>query len=51
MNAHVTVIETSTGKKLTGDEAPIRKDLEKWLADHPGYVVCPAQNIMGPLLI
>ena len=51
MNAHVTVIETSTGKKLTGDEAPLRKDLEKWLADHPGYVICPALNVMGPSLI
>ena len=36
MNAHVTVIETSTGKKLTGEEAPTRKELEKWLSDHPG---------------
>ena len=39
MDAHVTVIETSTGKKLTGEEAPTRKELEKWLADHPGLVV------------
>ena len=38
MNAHVTVIETSTGKKLTGEDAPIRKELEKWLSDHPGLV-------------
>ena len=48
MDAHVIVIETSTGKKLTEDEVPIRKDLQKWLADHPGYVVCLALNIMGP---
>jgi len=36
----VTVIETSTGKKLTGEDAPIRKDLEKWLSEHPGSVIC-----------
>ena len=39
MEAHVTVIETSTGKKLTGEDAPIRKDLEKWLSEHPGSVI------------
>ena len=49
MNAHVTVIETSTGKKLTGEEAPLRKDLEKWLTDHPGYVC--TYNVKGTPLI
>ena len=38
MDAHVTVIETSTGKKLTGEDAPTRKELEKWLSDNPGLV-------------
>ena len=46
MNAHVIVIETSTGKKLTGEEAPIRKELEKWLSDHPGYATYSAFYIM-----
>ena len=32
----VTVIETSTGTKLTGEEAPKKCELEKWLQDHPG---------------
>ena len=32
----VTVIETSTGTKLTGDEAPKKCELEKWLQEHPG---------------
>lgn len=36
-NKRVTVIETSTGKKLTGEEAPLRSELEKWLTEHPGY--------------
>ena len=30
----VTVIETSTGKKLTGDQAPLKSELEQWLKDH-----------------
>lgn len=38
MDARVTVIETSTGKKLTGEDAPTRKELEKWLSDNPGLV-------------
>ena len=33
---HVTVIETSTGTKLTGEEAPKKCELEKWLQEHPG---------------
>ena len=35
-NKRMTVIETSTGKKLTGEEAPLRSELEKWLVEHPG---------------
>ena len=35
-NKRVTVIETSSGKKLTGEEAPLKSDLEKWLTEHPG---------------
>lgn len=34
----VSVIETSTGKKLTGDEAPLKSELEQWLQEHPKYV-------------
>ena len=32
----VSVIETSTGNKITGEDAPMRKDLEQWLQKHPG---------------
>ena len=35
-DGHVEVVETETGKKLTGEEAPLRSELEKWLAEHPG---------------
>ncbi|CAI8041926.1 Transcription activator BRG1 [Geodia barretti] len=33
----VTVIDTSTGKKLTGDQAPLKSELEQWLKEHPNY--------------
>ena len=29
-------METSTGNKLTGEEAPLKSELEKWLQEHPG---------------
>ena len=32
----VTVIETSTGEKLTGEDAPKGSELEQWLQEHPG---------------
>ena len=35
-NRHVTVIETSTGTKITGEDAPIKSELKKWLQEHPG---------------
>ena len=31
----VTVIDTSTGKKLSGDQAPLKSELEQWLKEHP----------------
>lgn len=31
----VSVIETSTGKKLTGEDAPLKSELEQWLQEHP----------------
>ncbi|XP_075163393.1 ATP-dependent helicase brm [Haematobia irritans] len=34
---HVTVVETATGKKLTGEEGPTLKNLLKWLEQHPGW--------------
>ena len=35
----MTVIETSTGNKLTGEDAPKREELEAWLKENPGYEV------------
>ena len=37
---HVTVIETSSGTRLTGEDGPLHSELEQWLKDHPGYAVC-----------
>ncbi|XP_028931704.1 chromodomain-helicase-DNA-binding protein 9 isoform X3 [Ornithorhynchus anatinus] len=34
----VPVINLKDGMRLAGDDAPKRKDLEKWLKEHPGYV-------------
>ena len=30
------MVETATGNKLTGEEAPLKSELEKWLEEHPG---------------
>lgn len=34
----VPVINLKDGTRLAGDDAPKRKDLERWLKEHPGYV-------------
>lgn len=34
---HVTVMETATGKTLSGDEAPLASEVEAWLDAHPGW--------------
>lgn len=39
----VTVIETSTGKKLSDNDAPLASQLETWLEVHPGYEVAPRE--------
>ncbi|KAG8285459.1 Transcription activator BRG1 [Homalodisca vitripennis] len=36
---HVTVIEPSTGKQLSGEDAPLASQLNEWLEAHPGWVV------------
>lgn len=35
----VTVIETATGNKLKGEDAPLKSEVEEWLKEHPGYEV------------
>uniref|UniRef100_A0A182NDH2 ATP-dependent helicase brm n=1 Tax=Anopheles dirus TaxID=7168 RepID=A0A182NDH2_9DIPT len=36
-DCRVTVMETSSGKMLSGDEAPFLRDLHSWLQLHPGW--------------
>uniref|UniRef100_A0A7N8XKU1 Chromodomain helicase DNA binding protein 9 n=1 Tax=Mastacembelus armatus TaxID=205130 RepID=A0A7N8XKU1_9TELE len=36
--SRVPVINLKDGTRLAGDDAPRRKDLEKWLKEHPGFV-------------
>ncbi|KAK3608042.1 hypothetical protein CHS0354_031028 [Potamilus streckersoni] len=38
-DARVPVINLEDGSRLSGDDAPLKKDLDKWLDDHPGYMV------------
>jgi SWI/SNF-related matrix-associated actin-dependent regulator of chromatin subfamily A protein 2/4 len=33
----ITVVETSTGNKLEGSDAPMKGELDQWLEEHPGY--------------
>lgn len=39
----VNVMETSTGKMLTGKDAPLASQLEAWLETHPGFEVAPRE--------
>ena len=40
----VNVLETETGKMLTGQEAPLAAELDAWLAAHPGWSVAPKES-------
>lgn len=40
----MAVINTETGQKLTGEEAPLASQLEAWLADHPNYERVPVEE-------
>lgn len=37
-DTRVPVINLKDGTRLAGDDAPKRKDIEQWLAEHPGFV-------------
>ncbi|CAI5448367.1 unnamed protein product [Caenorhabditis angaria] len=43
--ARVHVREVSTGKILTGDQAPKPEELEIWLETHPEYEAVPRDNL------
>lgn len=37
--SRVPVINLEDGSRLSGDDAPLKKNLEQWLDQHPGYMV------------
>ncbi|XP_055591612.1 ATP-dependent helicase brm [Uranotaenia lowii] len=45
-DCRVTVMETATGKTISGDDAPYLRDLYGWLQIHPGweYVISDAED-------
>jgi SWI/SNF-related matrix-associated actin-dependent regulator of chromatin subfamily A protein 2/4 len=36
-DVHVVVVESSTGRQLRGEEAPLASQLGAWLEAHPGW--------------
>lgn len=40
----ITVMETSTGKVLRGDDAPMLSQLHQWLEMHPGWEVADSDS-------
>lgn len=43
----VAVVNAETGQKLTGEDAPLASQLEKWLEANPGYEVAPREDNSG----
>ncbi len=41
----IHVKESSTGKILRGEEAPLASELENWLKENPGYVEVPRDEV------
>eukprot|EP00181_Compsopogon_caeruleus_P004053 CAMPEP_0184684432 /NCGR_PEP_ID=MMETSP0312-20130426/15239_1 /TAXON_ID=31354 /ORGANISM="Compsopogon coeruleus, Strain SAG 36.94" /LENGTH=388 /DNA_ID=CAMNT_0027137595 /DNA_START=496 /DNA_END=1662 /DNA_ORIENTATION=- len=41
----ITVWEPSTGRTISGNAAPCRRNLEQWMALHPGWVPKAEQNL------
>lgn len=39
IDSRVPVINLEDGSRLSGDDAPLKKNLEHWLDQHPGYMV------------
>ncbi|KAK3086718.1 hypothetical protein FSP39_022463 [Pinctada imbricata] len=37
--SRIPVVNLEDGSRLSGDEAPMRKDIEKFLDEHPGYMI------------
>lgn len=46
-DTRVPVINLKDGTRLAGDDAPMRKDLDQWLREHPGFVADTGAFIPG----
>lgn len=44
LDSHITVVETATGKTLSGDDAPLLRNLQQWLKYHPGWEFVISDN-------
>ena len=44
-DVRLNVIETATGKILTGEEAPLASQLDAWLEMNPGYLLVFSVNV------
>ncbi|KAJ8974907.1 hypothetical protein NQ317_009836 [Molorchus minor] len=42
--SRVTVIETVTGKKLSGEDAPMLSQIQEWLSQNPGWEVADTDD-------
>uniref|UniRef100_A0A1I8FT92 Helicase ATP-binding domain-containing protein n=1 Tax=Macrostomum lignano TaxID=282301 RepID=A0A1I8FT92_9PLAT len=40
----VAVLNPSTGERLTGENAPTSQELERWLAEHEGWLILPIDS-------
>ena len=47
VESRVPVINLEDGSRLSGDEAPLKRDLDKWLNEHPGYMVDGPPEMYG----
>ncbi|XP_059468333.1 ATP-dependent helicase brm isoform X2 [Neocloeon triangulifer] len=43
-DVHVTVIETATGRVLSGEDAPLESQVQTWLDMHPGWEMAPRED-------
>ncbi|CAH1779419.1 unnamed protein product [Owenia fusiformis] len=51
LEEHIPVISLEDGSRLSGEEAPMRKDLDQWLDEHPGYMVDKPDQVEEDFLI
>lgn len=43
-DVHATVVETASGRVLSGDDAPLESQVQGWLEMHPGWERAPRED-------